>query len=235
MPVDLAPMPPFLDLVAENTRTALLAVAETFSVKKGTEFFRTGDASDGLYELVSGKVKLSRLPGETPDHPANRHESLLRVVSAGQIFGELAVFDGGPRNASAIAVTRAVVRRYRPDVIQRLLRQHSDLAIACLALVSRRLRFSLERTTDIHIRDGAARLVKAILILGVRFGERGEGRLVVHHDLTQAELGALTGLSRETVSKVLADLAGQGLLEVGSGTIVVSDEDALRRYVGPYT
>jgi CRP-like cAMP-binding protein len=57
----------------------------------------------------------------------------------------------------------------------------------------------------------------------------------VHHDLTQAELGALTGLSRETVSKVLADLAGQGLLEVGSGTIVVTDEDALRRYVGPYT
>ena len=58
---------------------------------------------------------------------------------------------------------------------------------------------------------------------------------MVRHDLTQAELGALTGLSRETVSKVLADLAGQGLMEIGSGTIIVIDEDALRRYIGPWT
>ena len=235
MPVDLAPTPPFLDLVAANTRTALLAVAVTVTAKKGTEFFRTGDACDGLYELVSGKVKLSRLPGETPDHPANRHESLLRVVSAGQIFGEVAVFDGGPRNASAVAVTKAVVRRYPPEAVQRMLRQHPDLGIACLTLIARRLRFALERTTDIHIRDGAARLIKTILILGVRFGQRDGARLVVRHDLTQAELGALTGLSRETVSKVLADLAGQGLMEIGSGTIIVIDEDALRRYIGPWT
>jgi CRP/FNR family transcriptional regulator len=235
MPVDLAPTPPFLDLVAENTRKALLAVAETVTARKGTVIFQTGDASDGLYEVMSGKVKLSRLPGETPDHPANRHESLLRLVGAGQIFGELAVFDAGPRNASAVTVTKAFVRRYPHDDIHRLLRHHPDLGIACLALVARRLRFSLERTTDIHIRDGAARLVKAILILGVRFGQRDENRLVVRHDLTQAELGALTGLSRETVSKVLADLAGQGLLEIGSGTIVINDEDALRRYAGPYT
>jgi CRP-like cAMP-binding protein len=235
MPVDLAPTPPFLDLVAENTRAALLAVAETTTVRKGTEIFRTGDPSDGLYEVVSGKVKLSRLPGETPDHPANRHESLLRVVSAGQIFGEVAVFDGGPRNASAVAVTKAVVRRYPPEAVQRMLRQHPDLGIACLTLIARRLRFALERTTDIHIRDGAARLIKTILILGVRFGQRDGARLVVRHDLTQAELGALTGLSRETVSKVLADLAGQGLMEIGSGTIIVIDEDALRRYIGPWT
>jgi CRP-like cAMP-binding protein len=235
MPVDLAPTPPFLDLVAEKTRQTLLAVAETLTVPKGMMIFRTGDGSDGLYELVSGKVKLSRLPGETPDHPANGHESLLRVVSAGQIFGELAVFDGGPRNASAVAVTRAVVRRYAQADIERMVRQHPDLAVACLTLITRRLRFALERTTDVQIRDGAARLAKAILLLGSRFGQRDGSRLVVRHDLTQAELGALTGLSRETVSKVLTDLAGQGLLEIGSGRIVIPDEGALRNHIGPYT
>jgi len=234
MPVDLAPTPPILDLVTERTRRALLAFAETRTLSKGGVVFRTGDSSDGLYELVSGKVKLSRLPGETPDHPANRHESLLRVVSAGQIFGELGVFDGGPRNATAVAVTKAVVRRYPQADIQRMVREHPDLAVACLTHVSRRLRFALERTTDIHIRDGSERLVKAILILGSRFGQHDGSRLVIRHDLTQAELGALTGLSRESVSKVLADLAGRGLLEIGSGWIAVTDEDALRRRIGPY-
>ena len=235
MPVDLAPTPPILDLVTDRTRRALLAFAETRTLSKGAVVFRTGDSSDGLYELVSGKVKLSRLPGETPDHPANRHESLLRLVSTGQIFGELAVFDGGPRNATAVAVTKAVVRRYPQADIQRMVREHPDLAVACLTHVTRRLRFALERTTDIHIRDGSARLIKAILILGARFGQRDGSRLVVRHDLTQAELGGMTGLSRETVSKVLTDLAGRGLLEIGSGWIAVTDEDALRREIGPYT
>ena len=235
MPVDLAPTPPILDLVTDRTRRALLAFAETRTLSKGAVVFRTGDSSDGLYELVSGKVKLSRLPGETPDHPANRHESLLRLVSAGQIFGELAVFDSGPRNATAVAVTKSVVRRYPQGDIQRMVREHPDLAVACLAHVTRRLRFALERTTDIHIRDGSARLAKAILLLGSRFGQRDGSRLVVRHDLTQAELGALIGLSRETVSKVLSDLETRGLLEVGAGRIIVPDEDALRRHIGPYT
>ena len=196
MPVDLALPPPFLDLVTESTRKALLAVAVTIPAPRGSVLFRTGDASDGLYEVVNGKVKLSRLPGETPDHPANRHESLLRLVSAGMIFGEIAVFDDGPRNAAAVAVTKAVVRRYPQDDIQRLVRDHPDLAVACLTHVTRRLRFSLDRTTDIHIRDGAARLVRAILLLGQRFGQQDGSQLVVRHDLTQAELGAMTGLSR---------------------------------------
>jgi CRP-like cAMP-binding protein len=235
MPVDLALPPPFLDLVTESTRKALLAVAVTIPAPRGSVLFRTGDASDGLYEVVSGKVKLSRLPGETPDHPANRHESLLRLVSTGMIFGEIAVFDDGPRNATAVAVTKAVVRRYAQADIHRLVRHHPDLADACLAHVTRRLRFSLERTTDIHIHDGAARLVKAILLLGQRFGQKDGARLLVRHDLTQAELGAMTGLSRETVSKLLAELAQNGLLKVGTGRILVPDEDALRAHLGPYT
>lgn len=235
MPVDLALPPPFLDLVTESTRKALLSVAETIPTARGSVLFRTGDPSDGLYEVVSGKIKLSRLPGQTPDHPANRHESLLRLVSTGMIFGEIAVFDDGPRNATAVAVTKAVVRHYAQADIHRLVRSHPDLAAACLTHITRRLRLSLERTTDFHIRDGAARLVKAILLLGQRFGQQDGSRLVVRHDLTQAELGALTGLSRETVSKVLADLAQNGLLKVGTGRIIILDEDALRAHLGPYT
>ncbi len=235
MPVDLAQTPPLLDLVTTSTRRALLACATTITATRGSVIFTTGDESDGLYEVVSGKVKLSRRPGETSDHPTNRHESLLRLASTGQIFGELAVFDGGPRNATAVAVTLAVVRLYPQADIQRLVNRRADLGVACLTHVTRRLRLSLERTTDFSVLDGPARLVKAIFLLGQRFGERDGSRVVIRHDLTQAELGALIGLSRETVSKVLADLSSQGLLEVGTGRIVVTDEDALRRSISPYT
>ncbi len=234
MPVDLAHTPPLLDLVTASTRKALLACATTITATRRSVIFTTGDESDGLYEVVSGKVKLSRRPGETPDHPANRHESLLRLASAGQIFGELAVFDGGPRNATAVAVTTAVVRRYPQADIERLVNRHADLGAACLTHITRRLRLTLERTTDFSVLDGTARLVKTILVLGQRFGERDGSRIVIRHDLTQAELGAFAGLSRETVSKVLADLSGQGLLEVGTGRIAVADEDALQRSISPH-
>jgi len=235
MPVDRPPLAALIDLVEPESRDDLLAAAETLTLAKGSVVFRTGEAGDGLYELVEGKVKLSRLPGDTPDHPANRHESLLRLLSPGQTFGELATFDGGPRNATAVALTDVVVRRYRPEALEPLLRHHPDLAIALLAQVSYRLRFTLERTIDLQIHDSAVRLAKAILILAVRFGDGGDEEIVVRHDLTQAELGGLTGVSRETVSKVLADFATRGLIHWSSGQIVIRDAPALRGIVGTYS
>jgi CRP/FNR family transcriptional regulator len=235
MPVDRPPLARLLDLVEPAGRDDLLAAAETLTLPKGSVLFRTGEAGNGLYELVEGKVKLSRLPGDTPDHPANRHELLLRLLSPGQIFGELATFDGGPRNATAIALTEVVARRYPPEALEPLLRRHPDLAVALLAHVSYRLRFTLERTIDLQIHDSGVRLAKAILILALRFGDGGVDEIVVRHDLTQAELGGLTGPSRETVSKVLADFAARGPVDDASGQIVIKDAQSLRKIAGTYS
>ncbi len=235
MPVDRPPLARLLDLVKPASRDDLLAAAEILTLPKGSVLFRTGDAGNGLYELVEGKVKLSRLPGDTPDHPANRHELLMRLLSPGQIFGELATFDGGPRNATAVALTDVVVRHYPAEALEPLLRRHPDLGIALLAHVSYRLRFTLERTIDLQVHDSAVRLAKAILILALRFGDGGADEIVVRHDLTQAELGGLTGLSRETVSKVLADFATRGIIHWSTGQIVIRDAPALRQVVGTYS
>jgi CRP-like cAMP-binding protein len=237
MPVDRPPLAALIDLVEQESRDDLLAAAKTLTLPKGSVLFRTGDAGDGLYELVEGKVKLSRLPGDTPDHRANRHESLLRLLSPGQIFGELATFDAGPRNETAMAVTDVVVRHYRPEVLDTIIRSHPDVAAALLTQVTYRLRFTLERTNDLQIHDSEVRLAKVILLLSLRFRETEvDGtEMVVRHDLTQAELGGLTGLSRETVSKVLADLTARGLTRSTSGTIVILDEPALRLLAGTYS
>jgi CRP-like cAMP-binding protein len=235
MPVDRPPIARLLDLVEPASRDDLLAAAEILTLPKGSVLFRTGDAGNGLYELVEGKVKLSRLPGDTPDHPANRHELLLRLLSPGQIFGELATFDGGPRNATAVALTDVVVRHYPAEALEPLLRRHPDLGIALLAHISYRLRFTLERTIDLQIHDSAVRLAKAILILALRFGDGGTHEIVVRHDLTQAELGSLTGLSRETASKVLSDFANRGIIHWSSGQIVIKDAPALRKIAGTYS
>ncbi len=237
MPVDRPPLAPLLDLMEPDSRSDMLAAAETLTLAKGSVLFRTGDVGDGLYELVEGKVKLSRLPGDTPDHPANRHESVLRLLSHGQIFGELAAFDGGPRNATAVAVTDVVVRHYRPEVLDTIIRSHPDVAAALLTQVAYRLRFALERTNDLQIHDSAVRLAKVILLLSRRFGETdGDStEIVIRHDLTQSELGGLTGLSRETVSKVLGELAARGLTRSTSGTVVILDEPALKQLVGSHS
>jgi CRP/FNR family transcriptional regulator len=235
MPVDRPPLARLLDLVGPASRDDLLAAAETLTLPKGSVLFRTGDAGNGLYELVEGTVKLSRLPGDTPDHPANRHELLMRLLSPGQIFGELATFDGGPRNATAVALTDIVVRHYPSEALQPLLRRHPDLSVALLAHVSYRLRFTLERTIDLQIHDSAVRLAKSILILALRFGDDGDDEIVVRHDLTQAELGGLAGLSRETVSKVLGDFATRGIIHWSSGQIVIRDAPALQKIVGTYS
>jgi CRP-like cAMP-binding protein len=232
MPVDRELLPAFLEMLGPSSRAATLAAAQTMRLPKGAVLFRHGEAGGGLYEVAAGKVKLSRLPGESPEHPANRHESLLLLVGPGQLFGELAAFDGGPRSATAVAVTPVVVRYYAPAALDTLIRAHVDVGYAILRHVTYRLRFTLERTHDIQVHDRSVRLAKAILLLSQRFGERRGGYLVVRHDLTQGELGGLTGLSRETVSKVLAELAAQGLVRNRSGQVVILDEEGLRAIAG---
>lgn len=222
-------LPPFLEMLGPSSRELVLSTVETMRLPKGAVIFRTGDESGGLYEVVEGKVKLSRYAEDVPTRP-QRDESMLMLSGPGQLFGEIAVFDGGLRVATATTVTPAVLRHYAPEVLDTLIRSNVDIGYAVLRHVAYRLRFTLERNHDLSRYDRSARVARTIVRLAERFGTYSDdGVLVVRHDLTQGELGSLTGVSRETVSKVLTKLSKRGLLRCSVGTIEILDEDGLRR------
>src|SRR5581483_6852869 len=110
-----------------------------------------------------GKVKLGRA---APDG----RESLLSLLGPGDMFGELSLFDPGPRTATATAVTDLRVCALDRRVLEPWLRQRPDLGLCLLARLSRRVRRSSEVLTDLVLHDTPGRVAKVLLDLSVRFG-----------------------------------------------------------------
>ncbi len=195
---------------------------EVLDVPRGAVVFHEGEPGDSLYIVLSGKIKLSR---RAPDG----RENVLAVMGPSDQFGELSVFDPGPRTATATAVTDVRLARMPQAVLRPWIEAHPEVGERLLHVLARRLRRTNDSVADLIFTDVPGRVAKALLQMADRFGSReGEG-LRVKHDLTQEELAQLVGASRETVNKALADFVHRGWIQLHGKSVVVLDEERLRR------
>ena len=151
------------------------------------------------------------------------------MLGAGEMLGELSLFDPGPRTATAIAVTNTKVVSLSHEALLPWLVGRPDLAVSLLAALARRLRRTNEALADLVFSDVPGRVAKALLELGSKFGEDSPDGLVVHHELTQEELAQLVGASRETVNKALADFSQRGWVRIEQRSVTLLDVDRLDR------
>lgn len=191
-------------------------------VAKGNTLFKEGDAGDRLYVVVEGKLKL----GTTS---TDGRENLLSILGPGEMFGELSLFDPGPRTSTATAVTDARLLSLGHDQVIPWVKDHPEVSLQLLGRLAQRLRRTNEAVGDLVFSDVPGRVAKALIDLGTRFGTTKDDGLHVNHDLTQEELAQLVGASRETVNKALADFAGRGWLRLEARAVVVLDYERLSK------
>jgi CRP/FNR family cyclic AMP-dependent transcriptional regulator len=206
------------DAAAENLRTRMADL----DVARGRTIFHEGDPGDALYVVLTGKIKLVR-------HAPDGRENLLAVLGPAEMFGELSVFDPGPRQTTATAVTKARVKRLLQAEVGPWLAEHPEVALSLLHQLAARLRRTSETAADLVFTDVPGRVAKALLELSQRFGVSGPDGLRVHHDLTQEELAQLVGASRETVNKALAEFAQRGWIKLEQKSVTLTDVERLRR------
>ncbi|MGV8979419.1 MAG: Crp/Fnr family transcriptional regulator [Cellulomonas sp.] len=213
--------PLFAEMDAENSR-ALIESMNPVSFTRGDVLFHEGDAGDRLFVIRSGKIKLGR-------RSTDGRENLLSIQGPGEMFGELSLFDPGPRTATATVVADAeLVELAHTDLIV-WLEQHPTVAKHLLKALAGRLRRTNEALADLVFSDVPGRVAKALLDLSTRFGEQTDEGVRVAHDLTQEELAQLVGASRETVNKALADFAARGWVRREGRAVVLLDADRLER------
>jgi CRP/FNR family cyclic AMP-dependent transcriptional regulator len=217
----LADMPLFAAL-DDEAAGALMAAATRLTVRRGDVVFRMGDPGDKLYAILDGKVKIHRA---SPDG----RENLLAVLGPGEHFGELSLFDPGPRTATASAVTDCTLASLAHADLRPWLVERPEVALQLLQALAQRLRRTNEAMADLVFTDVPGRVAKALLDLADKFGEPDDGATRVTHDLTQEELAQLVGASRETVNKALSDFAGRGWIRLDGRSVLLLDEDRLAR------
>ncbi len=145
------------------------------------------------------------------------------------MFGELSLFDPGPRTATATAVVDSKLLALAHDQVIGLVKEHPQVALQLLRRLAQRLRKANEVLSDLFFADVPGRVAKAIIELSERFGTQKDDGLHVNHDLTQEELAQLVGASRETVNKALADFATRGWVKLEPRAVIVLDYDRLSK------
>jgi CRP-like cAMP-binding protein len=215
----LSQSPLFASLDPSAAASLISSLSER-RVAKGEILFHEGEPGDHLYVILEGKVKLGRAS-------ADGRESLMAILGPGEMFGELSLFDPGPRAATATALTEAQVYRLGNAELMPWLATRPEVAAALLQALARRLRRTNEAMADLVFSDVPGRVAKALMDLGEKFGTMTANGLQVTHDMTQEELAQLVGASRETVNKALADFAQRGWIQLESRQVLILDVDRL--------
>jgi CRP-like cAMP-binding protein len=213
---------PLFTALDDDAAASLRASMDSVKIAKGSVLFAEGDEGDHLYVIVEGKLKLGTSSGDG-------RENLLSILGPGEMFGELSLFDPGPRTSTATAVTDAKLLSLGQEKLIPWLATNPNVSLQLLARLAQRLRRTNEAVGDLVFSDVPGRVAKALIDLGERFGKQSDEGLFVHHDLTQEELAQLVGASRETVNKALADFAGRGWLKLDGRAVLITDLERLTK------
>jgi CRP-like cAMP-binding protein len=186
----------------------LVAHAVTRKVKKGTAVFRKDDPGSTLYAVCEGAVRIS-VPSQ------QGQDAIFNVVSRGEIFGEIALLDGGNRTADAVAIEDSELMLIERREFLPVLRTNPEMAISLIEILCSRLRRTSEQVEDIVFLDLPGRLAKALLQLQRRAAAGPTDGIRV----TQRELSQMIGVSRESVNKQLRSWERRKWLKIERGGV----------------
>jgi len=195
--------------LAKNAQTRIMNAGETV-------FFREDDPSTGVIAIVSGSVQIQINSEEGK-------ELLLDTMGANEMFGEIGAIDGGERSADAVAIERTelltIGRRFFLDVLDR----NPRFCRSLMELLCSRIRATNVQVEDLAFLDLRTRLAKKLVALAETQNDAAAGTRDIVLRLSQMEVGAMMGTTREAINKHFNIWAKDGLISLGRNEIVIHD------------
>lgn len=206
-----------------STLARLASGIRTRRFRRGEVLFHQGDPGDALFILTSGAVKIL-LPSEAGE------EAILATVRPGEFFGELALLDGAPRSATAVALEPTETLVLSRDRFRELIATEAGARDALLAVLAGELRRLTRHVEELHFLDMTGRLAARLARLADEAGVPGEGGTIrLDGPLTQGDLAAMIGATRQSVNKLLGTFVDDGLIRLERDAIVILDLAGLGR------
>ncbi|MBI3995911.1 MAG: Crp/Fnr family transcriptional regulator [Nitrospirae bacterium] len=218
----LPQIPLFADLEPAEI-DLLYRLVKTRVYSKGAMILQEDDPGDALFMIVSGRAKVVHLSEDG-------REIILDILGQGDFFGEMALLDQEPRSANVTAIEPSELLVLERSAFLGQVVREPKIAIKMLIELSRRLRRADEKIQDLVLLDVYGRVARALLRLARKQGRPLEDGCIITRRPTHQELADMVGASRETVSRVLADLNRRGVVRSnGRALIIENGEEMLQR------
>ena len=213
-----------LDALPASERQQLLSRGHSKHYRKGEIIFSRGDEGGWALLIEVGLVEISVMS-------LNGRKSVLNHMEEGEILGEIALLDGQPRSAEAVAasdVTGTVVKR---DAVVSMLKQNSEACFSIIETLCARARNASEMFELQSLTSGNARLARCLMRVAYKWGhETEDGHIKVEQNLSQSDLGELAGMARENVNRHLQAWIQEDLILFDKGDITLLEPEVLEEY-----
>jgi CRP-like cAMP-binding protein len=194
------------------------------SFKRNNIIVLEEEFGDTLFILQSGSVKITRVSDEG-------REVILAILSEGDFFGEMSIFDGESRSANVIALEDSEVLMLKRSDFLDMLEKFPKIAIALLGELASRLRKSDQQIEGLSLSDAENRIAMTLLRLAEDMGTIQLGQVVIPNLPYQQNIANMAGTSRETVSRMLKLLERKGFIEKkGRQLIILKYEEFLEQF-----
>ena len=186
--------------------------------ERGEILLFEGEPAKTLYFVAVGVVKVFKTS-------ADGKEQILRLIRPGESFNDVSVLSGGENLASAEAMGTVVLNMIRKSDLETILREHPQVALNVVQILSERVRHLVSLVEDLSFRDVTGRVAKILLeYAGDRTGDKPR--------LTQQEMAAMIGTAREMVGRSLKTLEEGGTIRLERHRVIIADKEALREMAG---
>jgi CRP-like cAMP-binding protein len=220
----LKSVPIFSELDAERNRQISQLGTRKF-YKKDAIILCENETGSALFVIISGKVKVSRSSD-------NGKEIILSILNESDFFGEMAILDGLNRSANVIAIEESELFMIQRVDFLNLLQENSEISIALLQELARRLRTSDMKIKSLSLRDAEGKVAAVILQLADDVGKIRHGKVEIERLPFQHDLANMAGTSRETISRTIHSFAKRGLIELEGTRLRINNYQKFKQYYG---
>jgi len=196
----------------EDQLRVLTTVVTRRSAPRSTTIMAGGDATDSLYIVLSGRLKVMMSDSEGK-------EVILSILGPGEYFGEMGLIDDEPRSASVVTIEACELLSLAKRDFRNRLAENFEMATAVMRGLVRRLREADRKIGSLALLDVYGRVARLLLDMA----ENVNGEKIVTKRLPKQDIAKMIGASREMVSRVMKDLQMGGYIEVRGSTIVLRD------------
>jgi len=212
---------PLFASLSETDLQNLASLLRREGIEKGENLFRQGDEGTALYIIMQGRIKISL---------SRRMEKMtLAILGQGEFLGEMALLDGQPRSADAVALEDSRLYALNRNDFLSFLLNNDNAVRAILNALSARLRKTDDLLAEMCFLNLSARLAKKLVELAESqvLGDKNCRESILK--ISQQELGDILGVSRESINKELKILRDKGILATSRNFIRIYDLESLKK------
>ncbi len=208
--------------LGEEELKEIRAIASPVQVGKGEILFSDCEEADGLYVVLSGKVKLYKVSPEGK-------EQILDVISAPEAFGEASLFLKGSHPFYAETLGDSQLLFFPKRNFLRLIKKDPRLGANITVALAQHVKRYAALIEDLSLKEVPSRIAKYLLDLLTRQWKEGRGAAEIELHLNRSQLASRLGTIRETVSKTLAKMKAHGMIDIKKSRIRILNREALQK------